>query len=156
MDEADFLKIEGFKGKMANKLYTGIQQKLKESSIIQLMAASNIFGRGFSEKKMELILNDLPDILVSDESIDEKITAVKSVKGMATKTAEAFVDKINDFKDFIIECGLEDKLYEKPQIKSVDQSNPLFGKSIVLTGTRDKNIIDYIKIVGANQGFKCK
>jgi len=152
MTEEDFLNVEGFKGKMANKIYTGIQQKLQEASIIQLMAASNIFGRGFSEKKMELVLNELPDILVSDDSEQEKIQAVTSVKGMASKTAEAFVSKIEDFKDFLTECGLEDKLYEKPQQKSVDQSHPLFGKTVVLTGTRDKDIIEFLKNIGANQG----
>ncbi len=152
MTEADFLNVEGFKGKMANKIYTGIHQKLQEASIIQLMAASNIFGRGFSEKKMELVLNELPDILVSDVSEQEKIQAVTSVKGMASKTAEAFVSKIEDFKEFLIECGLEDKMYEKPQQKSVDQTHPLFGKNVVLTGTRDKDIIELLKNVGANQG----
>ena len=152
MTESDFLTIEGFKGKMANKIYTGIQQKLQEASIITLMAASNIFGRGFSEKKLELILNELPDILVSDESEEKKIHTVAEVKGIAIKTAEAFVSKIYDFKDFLTECGLEDKLYEKNQQKSVHQSHPLFGKTVVLTGTRDKAIIEFLKNVGANQG----
>jgi DNA ligase (NAD+) len=151
MSEQDFLTVEGFKGKMANKIYTGIQEKLKEASIITLMAASNIFGRGFSEKKMEIVLNELPDILISDESEDQKISAVASVKGMATKSAEAFVYKIEDFKDFLSECGLEDKLYEKTVKKNVDQSHPLFDKSVVLTGTRDKDIIEFLKNVGAKQ-----
>ena len=152
MSEADFLTVEGFKGKMANKIYTGIHSKLEEASIITLMAASNIFGRGFSEKKMELVLNELPDILVSDNSEYEKIQAVTSVKGMATKTAEAFVNKIDDFKEFLTKCGLEDKLYENPVEKMVDQTHPLFGKTVVLTGTRDKNIIEFLKNVGSNQG----
>ena len=52
----------------------------------------------------------------------------------------------------MIDCGLENKLYENPVQKEIDQTNPLFGKSIVLTGTRDKNIIDFLKNVGANQG----
>ena len=115
------------------------------------MAASNIFGRGFSEKKMEIVLNELPDILISDESDDAKISAVASLKGMATKSAEAFVYKIDDFKDFLSECGLEDKIYEKNVQKSVDQSHPLFDKSVVLTGTRDKDIIEFLKNVGAKQ-----
>ncbi len=152
MSEQDFLKVDGFKGKMANKIYTGIRDKLKEASIITLMAASNIFGRGFSEKKMELVLNEMPDILVSDISNDKKISDVASVKGMATKTAEAFVNKIQDFKDFLDECGLEDKLYEKTVKKNIDNSHPLFGKTVVLTGTRDKDIIEFLKNVGANQG----
>jgi NAD-dependent DNA ligase len=154
MSETDFLSAEGFKGKMANKIFTGIHQSIKEVSIIQLMAASNIFGRGFSEKKMELILNELPDILVSDNSETEKMKAVASVKGMALKTSESFVSKIKDFKEFLKECGLEDKLDEKIGVKekSIEKSHPLFGKTIVLTGTRDKTIIEFLKNVGANQG----
>ena len=151
MSEQDFLTVEGFKGKMANKIYSGIQDKLKEASIITLMAASNIFGRGFSDKKMEIVLNELPDILISDESEDEKIKAISEVKGMAFKTAEAFVNKIADFKEFLMNCGLEDKLYEKVVKQNMDQTHPLYQKSIVLTGTRDKDVVELLKNVGANQ-----
>jgi len=152
MNEDDFLTVEGFKGKLANKIYTGIQQKIHDASIVSLMAASNIFGRGFSEKKMELIITELPDILVSKDSIQNKIKSVTSIKGMASKTAEAFVDKIPDFVSFIDECGLENKLHETPSKKQLDTKHPLFGKTIVLTGTRDKDIIDFLKNIGANQG----
>ena len=152
MSEEDFLKVEGFKGKLAHKIYTGIHQKVEDASITSLMAASNIFGRGFSDKKIELILEDLPDILISKKSSEDKIKEIAAVKGMAIKTAEAFVKKIDDFKIFLEECGLQDKLYIKPVAKVVDQSSPLFGKTVVLTGTRDKNIIDFLKEVGATQG----
>ena len=156
MTEQDFLKVEGFKDKMANKIYRGIQEKLKEASIIKLMASSNIFGRGFNEKKIELILNELPDILVLHNSKEEIIQLVASIKGMATKSAEAFVSKITDFKDFLVKCGLEQKLInsnKKSVVKeSVVQTHLLFGKSIILTGTRDNNIIEFLKNVGANQG----
>ena len=152
MKESDFLKVEGFKGKMANKIYTGIQQKINDASIVSLMAASNVFGRGFSDKKIELILNELPDILISDDSDAKKINDVASIKGMAVKTAEAFIKKIKDFKQFLTDCGLEDKLYETPKKKSVDQSHPLFGKTIVLTGTREPVIVEFLKNVGAIQG----
>jgi NAD-dependent DNA ligase len=152
MTEEDFLKVEGFKGKLANKIYTGIHEKLDEASIIALMSASNIFGRGFSEKKLELIINELPDILISDDTEEDKIKEVAAIKGMAIKTAEAFVYKIDDFKDFLQECDLSDKLYLKPEKKAVNETHTLFGKSIVLTGTRDKEIIEFLKNVGANQG----
>jgi NAD-dependent DNA ligase len=154
MREQDFLKVEGFKDKMANKIYTGIKEKLKEASIITLMASSNIFGRGFSEKKIELILNELPDILVLNNSKEEIIQLVASIKGMATKSAEAFVSKIVDFKDFLVKCGLEQKLilHDNLNKNSVIKTHILFGKSVILTGSRDKNIIDFLKNVGANQG----
>ena len=154
MSETDFLKVEGFKGKMANKIYTGIHNKLKETTMVELMAASNIFGRGFSEKKMELILNELPDILISNQTNNQKINAVITVKGMALKTAESLVNNIADFKHFLTDCGLEYKLYEKTKTTEtlVDQSHPLFEKIIVLTGTRDKNIIEFLKNTGVKQG----
>jgi len=152
MSEPDFLKVEGFKGKLANKIYTGIHQKLDEASITTLMAASNIFGRGFSDKKIEIILQELPDILISKQSQEEKVKLIAAVKGMATKSALAFTLKINDFNNFLEECGLENKLYTKAIDKVVDQSHPLFGKTVVLTGTREKNIVDFLKQVGAIQG----
>ena len=152
MTEKDFLTVEGFKGKMATKVYTGIQNGCKQASLITLMAASNIFGRGFSEKKMELVLNQLPNILISNDSRNNKIAEITSVKGMALKTAESFVDKIDDFKYFLKECNLEDKLNLKPEKIAIDNSHPLFNKTIVLTGTRDKDIIEFLKKIGAAQG----
>ena len=154
MSENDFLKVDGFKGKMANKIYTGIRDKLKETTIVELMAASNIFGRGFSEKKMELILNELPDILVSNQTNNQKINAVITVKGMALKTAESLVNNIADFKHFLTDCGLEYKLYEKTTETEIEKNtaHPLFEKTIVLTGTRDKNIIEFLKNAGVKQG----
>ena len=152
MSESDFLKVEGFKGKMANKIYTGIRDKLKETTMVELMAASNIFGRGFSEKKMESILNELPDILISNQTNNEKINAVISVKGMALKTAESLVHNIVDFKQFLCDCGLEYKLYEKSTETTANKEHPLFEKTIVLTGTRDKNIIEFLKNTGVKQG----
>jgi NAD-dependent DNA ligase len=154
MTENDFLKVEGFKQKMANKIYTGIREKLKEASLIILMSSSNIFGRGFSDKKMELIFSELPDILISNKSESQKISDVSLKKGMAQKSAEAFVTKIEDFKIFLHECDLEHKLQLEMETepKKVDTSHPLYQKTIVLTGTRDKQIIDYLKDVGALQG----
>jgi NAD-dependent DNA ligase len=154
MNKDDFLKIEGFKDKLSDKIYLGIKDRLEQSSLNDLMVGSNIFGRGFSEKKMQIILNDLPDILVSLESKEVKVEKVKQIKGMALKTAEAFVQKIDDFKDFLLEIGLHNKLEKENGSLSLSvdttnvNSNPLFGKKIVLTGSRDKSIIEFIKSVG--------
>ena len=155
MNESDFLTVDGFKGKLGNKIYTGIKTKLDTSSIITLMSASNIFGRGFSDKKLESIMDDLPDILVSGLSKPEKIAGIASIKGMSFKTAEAFTIQIDYFKEFLIECGLQDKLYTTmgdKKTNNYDKTHPLFDKNIVLTGTRDANIIELIKKVGAKQG----
>ena len=154
MSIADFLKVEGFKEKMASKLYTGIQEKLVKASLVSIMAASNLFGRGFSDKKLELILEEIPDILISSKTVGQKITAVTAIKGMAEKTATIFVSKIEEFKVFLKDCGLENKLQlTKLEIEeAINVASPLYKKTIVLTGTRDKQVIEILKKNGAIQG----
>ena len=153
----NFLTVDGFKDKTANKLHNGIKEKLISASIITIMSASNIFGRGFSGKKTELIMDVYPDILISKESTKEKISKIASIKGMAQKTAEAFVQAIPNFIQFIHETGLTHKLLqqasEKNQIvEAKDPSHPLFGKTIVMTGFRDAAIQQAITNVGAKLG----
>jgi NAD-dependent DNA ligase len=154
MSEQDLLKVEGFKQKMASKIYTGIREKLAAASLVSIMSASNIFGRGFNNKRLELIMDEMPDILTSLKSVQTKILQVEAIKGLAHKTAEAFVLKIDDFKQFLIECGLQSKLVAKKSVilVEVDEDHPLYNKTVVLTGTRDKQVIEILKQVGANQG----
>ena len=147
----DFLKVDGFKEKTATKLYNGIKEKLDSASIISIMSASNIFGRGFSSKKTELIIEAYPDILISTESTQEKVNKIASIKGMAKKTADAFVQAIPNFIQFIHETGLTYKLQQTEKAEK-DTTNPLFGKTIVMTGFRDAYIQQLIKDVGAKLG----
>jgi NAD-dependent DNA ligase len=152
MTKADFLKVEGFKDKLATKIYEGIQKQLAQASIITLMSASNIFGRGFSDKRVELILESYPNVLTSGESPAEKVKKIAAIKGMASKTAEAFVDKIPDFIKFIDECNLQSKLSGAPIVAVADTGHPLYKKSVVMTGIRDANVAEALKSVGANLG----
>lgn len=153
MTKADFLKVDGFKDKLATKIYEGIQNKLSEASIITLMSASNIFGRGFSDKRVELVLESYHNVLTSVESRAEKVKKIAAIKGMASKTSEAFVDKIPDFIKFIEECGLQSKLTGAlPVAVVLNTSHPLYKKSVVMTGIRDANVLEALKTVGANLG----
>ena len=58
-------------------------------------------------------------------------------------------------KKFLKECKLEYKLSEKREpvpnisIQSVDTSHPIYGKKIVMTKVRDKDIIDFLESHGA-------
>jgi NAD-dependent DNA ligase len=159
MSVDNFLEVEGFKMKMASKIYNGIREKLESASIITLMSASNVFGRGFSGKKIELVFSLYPDVLTSKENNEVKIAKIADMKGMAQKTAEAFVERIGAFVDFMKECGLEKKILlsnvenEVTISKStVDTSNPLYEKTIVFTGFREKELEAVLKNVGAKMG----
>jgi NAD-dependent DNA ligase len=151
MDISDFLEVEGFKEKMATKLHDGIAEKVEAASLVTIMSASNIFGRGFSEKKLELIMDAYPTVLLTKESDAQKIAKITQIKGMAEKSAEAFVERIPDFIQFIKDAGLVKKLAPEKK-KEVDAAHPLFGKSIVMTGFRDADLQNRIKEVGAKVG----
>jgi len=152
MSKADLLRVEGFQDKMATKVYDGIQQRLSQASLGNLMSASNIFGRGFGDRKIKLVLDNLgTGILLSDESKTEKINRIVAIEGMAMKTASAFVEQIPTFVTFLEECGLQGKLVRVVPDET-STGSLLLKKSIVMSGTRDKTLEQTLKDVGATLG----
>ena len=149
----DFEKV-GYKT-LAQKYVDTIREKIDKATIIQLMAASGTMGRSLGERKIEPILEAHPDILISTDSVQEKITKVKSVKGIETKTATLFVENIPAFIEFLESIGQTKKLSDSPiplsnkNEEDIDTSNPLYGKKIVMTKVRDQTIIDALKKYGA-------
>jgi NAD-dependent DNA ligase len=93
-----------------------------------------------------------PTVLLSNETNSQKIAKISAIKGMAAKTAEAFVERIPDFINFMKEAGLAKKLVVSKKEVEVDQSHPLFGKSIVMTGFRDESLQNELKKMGAKIG----
>jgi DNA ligase (NAD+) len=149
----DFLKVEGFKEKTATKIYDGIKDKINTASLVTIMSASNIFGRGFSEKRIELIMESYPKVLLSTETDLQKIDKISLIKGMAVKSAQSFVEKIPNFIQFMKDARLVTKLVELiPEKKLVNESNLLFGKSIIMTGFRDNELQEVLKNMGAKVG----
>ena len=71
MKYEDFLEVDGFKEKMATKVYNGIRTAIETIDLPSFMAATNIFGRGLGAKKMKIIFDNLPDVL--DEKYNETI-----------------------------------------------------------------------------------
>ena len=156
MTQSDFLKVDGFKQKMAEKVYTSIHNKIDGASLSTLMAVSNIFGRGFGKRKIDPILEKYPDILVSPHTQEEKISMIKSIRGIEQKTAGRFVNNIPKFMEFVKVAKLENKLTEKqksiPSGQEIDNSNPVYDKSIIITGFRDKLFSEELKKLGAKEG----
>ena len=166
----DLLKLDGFKEKRAAKIYSAIGAALEKASPILLMKASNVFGRGFGERRLEPIFEKYPDILVSKNTDAEKVKKVATVPGIATLTASVFVEKIPKFMAFIKKCGLEDRFIKSskkgkedkkgPKEKAMmivpekkgDPSHALYGKNIMFTGFRPKELMASLKDVGAKIG----
>jgi DNA ligase (NAD+) len=150
MEKADFLKVEGFQDKTATKLMEGIRDKVAAASLATIMAESNKLGRGFSTKRAEAILAAYPTVF---EEGERNVVKLVAIDGIEKKSAQAFVDHIPEFLKFLEECGLTDKLKFKVATPAVvDESHPLFGKTIVTSGFRDKDLEEKLKTVGAKMG----
>ena len=155
MSEEDYLKVDGFKKKMAEKVYNSIHKKIALAPLAKIMAVSNIFGRGFGERRIEPILAKYPDMLKNSTmySDEEKIQQIKSIRGMEKKTAERFVKNLPKFLEFMNVANLESKLDELPKedTQPKDESHPLYDKSIIITGFRNKELSDELKRIGARE-----
>tara|TARA_Y100000389_G_C17463408_1_gene523501 strand:+ start:251 stop:3643 length:3393 start_codon:yes stop_codon:yes gene_type:complete len=138
MTKEDFLTLPKVKDKMATKLTASLDESLAKADLPTLMHASNVFGQGFGGKILRSILRAIPDILTSDDAEEVKVDKLKTVDGVAKKTAARFASQIETFMDWLKETGLERKLTEDlTGLEKADTGHELFGKAIVMTGLRD-------------------
>lgn len=148
MSIKDFEKVDGFKTKMATKIQESIKDRLEKATLLDIMVASNTFGRGLGGRKMKPIIETFPTILQdTNMSNDEKKTMLKTIPGIGKENANDFVDNIPTFLAFLKECELEGKLSavssSRPDVakKTFDTSHKLYGIKVVMSKIRDKDII---------------
>ena len=147
MSYDDFMKVEGFKEKTSLKLVESIKQSMNSVELPELMIATNIFGRGLGVKKIRIIMNAYPNILLEKETYDKKIEKISKLEGFKEKSAKKFVDHIVDFIKFININKLQYKVLIQNK-KSVHISHPLNNKKIVITGFRNKQFENKLKNIG--------
>jgi len=150
LSRADFEKVFG-KGKTGPALYEGIHERIRTVSLAELMTASNMFGRGIGRKSVDALLSAHPDFLISTAPKSAKLAILSSIG--VKKNGEQFYDAIAPFRQFLEECGLAHKLADVQATvveQVVDNSSPLFGKSVVMTKVRDAEIIEFLKRAGAS------
>jgi NAD-dependent DNA ligase len=152
MEKADFAKVEGFQQKTVDKLYDGIRDRISKATLVQLMVGSNMFGHGMGERKLGPVIEAFPDFLVADDSKAEKIRQL-GTKGIH-KNAEEVVDSIAPFLKLMDLCGI--KTSAAKTAKPVITTHPLYGKTIVMTKIRDKEIIEFLEAKGAKLGDNVK
>lgn len=101
MKITDFLKINGIKDKMANKLYNSIQTSMKNVNLSTLMVATNIFGKGWNIKKFDLLLKKIPFNKLIKLNKNQMFEQINSIKGFSDKSSKRFVDRITLFIKFL-------------------------------------------------------
>ena len=146
----DLLLVEGFRETLANKLYLNIQNALKNLDLLTLMAASNIFGRGFGKRKIKKILDYYPNIVdeynkKKHQSWNQKLL---SLEGFDTISVDHFLDALPEFQKF------HDKIEELVNIKphsNVVKKNGIFkDQKVTFTGFRIGEWQKFIESEGGN------
>ena len=155
IQKEDLLKIEGFKGKSADNILKALE-KVKELDCLVLMDASNMLGRGFSYKKIKMITDVYPSILIDNADNREKslkisIEDLMKVEGIAKISAKLFIENLPRFYEFYDSLGVKCKGIEEKVDKSVEKTENanIKDKKFIFTGFRNK---DYEKIIVENGG----
>ena len=158
IQKEDLLKIEGFKGKSADNILKALE-KVKELDCLVLMDASNMLGRGFSYKKIKMITDVYPSILIDNAENREKSLKISvedlvKVEGIAKISAKLFIENLPRFYEFYDSLGVKCKGIEEKVDKSVEKTEKtenanIKDKKFIFTGFRNK---DYEKIIVENGG----
>jgi NAD-dependent DNA ligase len=151
MEIEDYLNVPGFKIKLATKIHNNIQEQIKKVALTDIMASSNLLGRGVSLTKIEKIVEEYPNILFSKETDETKIENIVKIKGFQAKTAELFVKSIPKFMEFFKQLDTKDITttlpIEKPPTKN---SHILSGKDIVISGFRNDEMLETLKQINCS------
>ena len=162
----DLLKIPGFQSKSAEKVAASIKSIKDTVSCIDLMSASNIFGRGLGDRKIQSILKAHPEVL--SKKIP-KVADVTKVDGIGAATAKTFCEGLPKFFSLVDKMGIKclkqttEENVPKQDAKAGPSKAPaapgpgpapkqpsydFSGKTIVFTGFRNKEWEKTIEAAG--------
>jgi|SaaInlStandDraft_4_1057021.scaffolds.fasta_scaffold02073_2 DNA ligase (NAD+) len=150
-DKKKLEDIDGVGDKIVDKIFENIQNSFKTSSLVQFMAASHSFGRGFGVRKITPIIEDIPDLLTKKRTSKELKEEVLDIDGFSDITASQFVDNMDKFLAFKkrIAKAIDLSSIEKSTNKK-NKSDKFKGQKIVFTGFRDDDLEQYIKDNGGS------
>ena len=156
MSKDNYLEVEGFKEKMATKIYNSLKESIDKVNELDLLVALGVFGRGIGKKKLEGIINKYPDYfseLLDKEEInkEEEYNKIIEVEGFAKKTTYNFVNSIDDALRIIKSLKLEYKFMKKEvDISELynDKNDKLLDKKVVFSGFRSKELEELVSKAG--------
>ena len=149
--EHELLKVDGFKIKSATNLINSVKKALTNIPLSKLMAASNKIGHGIGEERMKQVLAAYPNILSDYKkwSFDEFVGKLKLLDGWEEKTATLLATNFIVFVEFYdsIKKNVTLEVKQPSIVKGI-----FTGKTVVMTGFRNKVLQDKIEAQGGKIG----
>jgi DNA ligase (NAD+) len=158
--------IEGLGKKSVDKIYESIINGIKDRELCDLMAASQIFGRGIGSKKFKLITDIYPEIIniFNKQGYEDTLKLINNIQGFENKTSTKIVDNIKSFETWLnkllklkpdalkkknLSNNLLNDLLNDNELKNYsDKIKDYSNKTIVFTGFRDKEIESILEKIG--------
>jgi len=153
VDPKSLSNIDGLGTRIIEKIYSNIDNAFKNATLDKIMAASNIFGRGFAIKRIKLIIKQYPDILTEKWNVHDLKQNIMSIDGFDKITAEQFASNFFKFKTFLQKLTKIvdlNHIFKKPIVNSNKQNNLFLNKKIVFTGFRDVALEKFIEDNGGS------
>jgi DNA ligase (NAD+) len=134
----DLAKLEGIGNRLAEKLHQSLRRALGDLDLSTLMVASNLFGRGFGDKRIRKILQKYPQIVEKYEPAarDDWERRLLAIPGFNEKTIGQFLDALPGFQQFYQEVQ---QAAPWIRIRTPNRRGSFSGQIIVFTGFRDRN-----------------
>jgi DNA ligase (NAD+) len=141
----DIKSLDGFSDVSAGKLHKNIQKTRNEVKCIDYMQASNAFGRGFSTKRLELILKTAPTLSVSNLNVEN----LEKIDGIGKILAEQYIVGVGKFNEFLKDNKIECEIKMEPKQPTQEKINSLLlNKKVLFTGFRDASLAKEIESLG--------
>jgi DNA ligase (NAD+) len=137
--EEDLVEIGGLGQKGAKRVYDNIHKGLSNVTLAKVMASSSLFGLGVGERKFELLLDEVPNLLTFEG--DELFEKIVEVKGFSDITAQKIVDNMSVFLKFLSTLNPYIKFKKIVKKEKIDLR-------VVFTGFRNKELEEAIKEKG--------
>lgn len=135
--------------KLTMKIYHQMQAIYDKGSCVEFMVASNIFGAGMGKRKLQMITEMFPSILENDPP---SLTTLLETKGVGERFARQLIEHLPEFHDFIQEVGLPCRSTKVDFEPTPEGYMSLYGKVIVFTGFRSKEMEEFIAKRGGKVG----
>lgn len=152
----EIVALEGFKDKKTDKILQNINEGFAKMTLSDLMAASNVFGRGFGTRKLSKIMKLYPDIILESYKDKKKlIQKIDDIEGFDDITATQFVENLPNFNVFLDKVPVNIKkrmLLYTAEKSSTDKNGSLVGMKIVFTGFRNAGWQSILESNGAEVG----
>jgi NAD-dependent DNA ligase len=156
-DKEDFGNIPRFGEKTVERLYSNIHNGLKNVSLATVIGSSGVMDSGIGNKRMEVLLREIPDLLsvYKEISREELVSRIVVVEGFSNKIANQIAENIRSADEFVRKISkyatfkeIKKKEIIQNDVGLLPDEKSVVDKIFVFSGFRNNALEDKIKING--------